>query len=124
MRESGRKSTEDIRVLSFAAMETKGADSSASGDEFMPPGAWAAISSQGCSCGASGSSCCGAGGNGDPMALYRQVRSRYRCQIYHAFILSLELFIRLFSFTAFRIRKSSYLLFISRDPSPFFSDQW
>jgi len=67
MRESGRKPVEDIRALSFAIIEAKASDG-----EDMPPGAWAAISNQSCSCGGSGS-CCGAGETGDPMAMYRQV---------------------------------------------------
>lgn len=66
-RESGRKSAKDIRALSFAAIEAKASDG-----EGMPPRAWADISNRSCSCGDSG--CCGgAGGIGDPMALYRQV---------------------------------------------------
>ena len=66
-RESGQKSAKDIRALSFAAIEAKASDG-----EGMPPGAWADISNRSCSCGDSG--CCGgAGGIGDPMALYRQV---------------------------------------------------
>ena len=90
MRESGRKSVKDIRSLTFAAIQLKGEDASANGGEFMPPGAWAAISSQGCSCGGGGGSCCGAGGDGDPMALYRQVRRRCRCDRYTMWSFSLR----------------------------------